>query len=50
MSNEKNNKKIEIVKGKGNLNISPVKNHLDVEKPKKKTDKNNIIIPTEKKK
>ena len=48
MSN--NNKKIEIVKGNGKLNISPVKNHLDVEKPKKKTDKNNIIIPTEKKK
>ena len=50
MSNEKNNKKIEIVKGNGKLNISPVKSHLDVEKPKKKADKNNIIIPTEKKK
>lgn len=41
--------KIEIVKGKGNLNISPVKSHLDVEKPKQKTDKNKIIIPKEKK-
>jgi len=49
MANDKN-KKIEIVKGNGKLNISPVKNHLDVEKPKKKADKNNIIIPTEKKK
>lgn len=48
MSNDKN-KKIEIVKGKGNLNISPVETHLDVEKPKNKTDKKNIIIPKEKK-
>lgn len=49
MANDKN-KKIEIIKGNGKLNISPVKNHLDVEKPKKKADKTNIIIPTEKKK
>lgn len=45
-----NDKKIEIIKGNGKLDISPVKNHLDVEKPKKKTDKNKIIIPPEKKK
>lgn len=48
MSNEKN-KKIEIVKGNGKLNISPVESHLDVEKPKNKTDKSKIIIPKEKK-
>lgn len=48
MADDKN-KKIEIVKGKGNLDISPVKTHLDVEKPKNKTDKKQIIIPKEKK-
>ncbi len=48
MSNDKN-KKIEIIKGNGKLDISPVHEHLDVEKPKKKTNKNNIIIPQEKK-
>ena len=47
MANEKS-KKIEVIKGKGKLNISPVSNHLDVEKPKNKTDKNKIIIPKEK--
>lgn len=44
MANDKN-KKIEVVQGKGKLNISPVKTHLEVEKPKKKADKNSIIIP-----
>ena len=48
MSNSKNNK-IQIVKGNGKLNISPVNTHLDVEKPKNKTDKSKIIIPAEKK-
>ena len=48
MSNEKN-KKIAVVKGNGKLDISPVKSHLDVEKPKNKTDKSKIIIPKEKK-
>ncbi|MCR5145816.1 MAG: hypothetical protein K6B70_00475 [Clostridia bacterium] len=48
MANDKN-KKIEIVKGKGKLDISPVSSHLDVQKPKNKTDKNKIIIPQEKK-
>lgn len=48
MANDKN-KKIEIVKGKGKLNISQVSSHLDVQKPKNKTDKNKIIIPQEKK-
>lgn len=48
MANDKN-KKIEVVKGNGKLNISPVKSHLDVEKPKAKTDKSKIIIPQIKK-
>lgn len=48
MSNDKK-KKIEVIQGKGKLDISPVKSHLDVEKPKKKADKGNIIIPKEKK-
>ena len=48
MANDKN-KKIEVVKGKGNLDISPVSSHLDVQKPKNKTDKSKIIIPQEKK-
>ena len=48
MANDKN-KKIEVIQGKGKLDISPVKSHLDVEKPKKKADKNKIIIPQEKK-
>ena len=49
MSDNKN-KKIEVVQGKGKLDISPVKSHLDVEKPKKKAEKGNIIIPQEKNK
>jgi len=50
MSDDANkSKKIEVIKGKGKLNISPVSSHLNVEKPQHKTDKNKIIIPTEKK-
>ena len=48
MANDKS-KKIEVIKGNGKLNISPVKSHLDVEKQKNKTDKNKIIIPKNKK-
>ncbi len=48
MANDKS-KKIEVVKGKGKLDISPVSSHLDVEKPKNKTDKSKIIIPKTKK-
>ncbi|MBR2587712.1 MAG: hypothetical protein IKD77_00715 [Bacilli bacterium] len=48
MANDKK-KKLEVVKGKGNLNISPVSTHLEVEKPKSKTNNGNIIIPKEKK-
>lgn len=43
-------KKIEIVSGDGkDLNISPVYNHLNIEKPKVK-EKKKVIIPQEKKK
>lgn len=42
-------KKIEVVNGNGkNLDISPVYQHLEVEKPKEK-EKKNIVIPKEKK-
>lgn len=46
---ENKKKKIEVIKGKGDLDISPVTTHLEVEKPKKKDNKDKIIIPTEKK-
>ncbi len=43
-------KKIEVVTGDGkDLDISPVYQHLEVEKPKDKKKKENIIIPEEKK-
>lgn len=37
-------KKIEIINGNGDLNISPVSDYLEVEKPKPK-DHRTIIIP-----
>lgn len=47
---EKGSKKIEIVSGNGkNLNISPVYNHIDIEKPKEEKEKKKIIIPGDKK-
>ena len=47
---EKDNKKIEIVSGNGkDLNISPVYDHIDIEKPKKEKEKKKIIIPDNKK-
>ena len=43
-------KKIEVVTGDGkDLNISPVYQHLEVEKPKDDKKKENIVIPEEKK-
>ena len=48
MANDKS-KKIEVVKGNGKLDISPVQSHLEVEKHKKKADKSKIIIPNVKK-
>lgn len=47
---EKDSKRIEIVSGNGkNLNISPVYDHIDIEKPKEK-EKKKIIIPDDKNK
>ena len=47
---EKDKKKIEIVSGNGkDLNISPVYDHIDIEKPKEKKEKKKIIIPNDKK-
>ena len=43
-------KKIEVVSGDGkDLDISPVYEHLEVEKPRDDKKKENIIIPEEKK-
>lgn len=43
-------KKIEVVSGDGkDLDISPVYEHLEVEKPREDNKKKNIIIPKEKK-
>ncbi len=43
-------KKIKVVNGDGkDLDISPVYNHIDVEKPKDEKKKENIVIPKEKK-
>ena len=41
-------KKIEVVAGDGDLDISPVREHLEVEKPKPKEDRT-IVIPNVKK-
>lgn len=47
---EKDNKKIKIVSGNGkDLNISPVYDHIDIEKPKEEKEKKKIIIPDNKK-
>ena len=46
---EKDSKKIEIVSGDGtDLNISPVYDHIDIEKPKEDKEKKKIIIPKNK--
>ena len=43
-------KDIEIVSGDGkDLDISPVYDHIDIEKPKNDKEKKKIIIPDEKK-
>lgn len=43
-------KKIKIVTGNGNdLNISPVYDHIDIEKPKEEKENKKIVIPKEKK-
>lgn len=55
MSNENNvkkdeKKKIKVVSGDGKIDISPVSSHLDIEKPKAHKNRDEIIIPKEKKK
>ena len=40
----KEQKKIEVVTGDGNLNISPVYEHIEAEKPRPK-DTREVIIP-----
>lgn len=46
---ENDSKKIEIVSGDGkNLNISPVYNHINIEKPKTEKQKKSVIIPQKK--
>lgn len=42
-------KKIEVITGNGDLTISPVREHLEVEKPKKKENRK-IFVPEVKKK
>ena len=44
MENIKDEKKINVVQGNGNIEISPVSTHLEIEKPQPKNNKN-IIIP-----
>ena len=50
MANEKDDKKeIEVISGDGsNLDISPVSEYIEIEKPKPK-GKDEIVIPEEKK-
>lgn len=49
MERNNNPKKIEIVSGNGkDLNISPVYDHIDIEKPKKEKQNKKIIIPGKK--
>ena len=46
-----NKNKIEIISGDGkDLNISPVYDHINIEKPKEKKEKKDVIIPGDKKK
>ena len=42
---------IKIISGNGdNLNISPVYDHIDIEKPEKEKKQKEVVIPEEKKK
>ena len=47
---KKDDKKIKVVSGNGKINISPVSSHLEIEKPKAHKNREDIIIPKEKKK
>ena len=44
MENIEDDKKINVVQGDGNIEISPVSSHLEIEKPQPKNNKN-IIVP-----
>ena len=46
---ENKEKKIEVVTGNGDLDISPVYDHIDIQKPKEENNKKEIVIPKEKK-
>ena len=49
-NNNNNDDKIKIINGDGKLNISPVYDYIEMEKPKSKNnEKQNIIIPDVKK-
>ena len=41
-------RKIEVVPGDGDLEISPVYEHIEIQKPKNDERKENIVIPEEK--
>ena len=48
---ETKNQKIDIIAGDGKeLNISPVYDHIDIQKPKEEKEKKKFIIPEDKKK
>lgn len=47
--NKPEKKEIEVIQGDGDLNISPVYDHIDIERPEKEKEKKDIVIPEEKK-
>ena len=49
MGNKTNKENYEIVKGNGDLEISPVYSHVKINKNSKAPSQKNIIIPSEKK-
>ncbi len=49
MENKSGKREIEIVPGNGNLDISPVEDHINTIRNNKKPNKENIVIPHEKK-
>ena len=49
MEDKTNKENYEIVKGDGDLDISPVYSHVKINKNSKAPNQKNIIIPSEKK-
>lgn len=47
MENEDDKKDYEIIKGDGDLDISPVYTHVNINKKVEDTDKKDIVIPPE---